>query len=177
MTAKDIRELLARADRLAGPELDRRHEDFNSEASKVDAAANLAHAFGGSAYRQEIRRVCANELARRCNMLADGLIAAHTAMHSPSSNDARRECKDWAAERIACEAGKLSPRLWKPRHWLGEVGSPDVLDRETKSETERAFAAIDQHFDETNARRLTHVTGFIARWGIRAMRWVFASSK
>ena len=139
-------------------------------ALRSSAKFAKAGAFGGSAHRQELRRLCADELHRRSVLTVDALLSEHTNMSESPRDAVTADCKNWLANRIAEEAADLQRHLWRPRPAFGESGVPDNLDASCKAEIESVFAHVDSYMGqlrrertERGIRRATRVLAWIRK--------------
>ena len=100
--------------------------DFVNRANHQEAAVAKARAIGGSAERDKVHALCADELRERVKTMRSLFLDTHRAMSAPPSNEQRRVGKDWIAERIAEEVDDLQqlgffhrprayPTIWRLR--------------------------------------------------------------
>src|SRR5437016_3367279 len=68
---------------------------FDLDVARHQSLAQKAGALSGTANRQHLRNLCAEELHRRVSATVDQLLAEHGAMSLPPASDITQGCKDW----------------------------------------------------------------------------------
>ena len=154
------------ADRSIAAELAIRRDRFVEIGGAFQGRAAKAGGFGGSGYREHMRKLCAAELHERAELLGDAVREAHEGISGTSSDAMLRAAKGWIAERIAQEAKTFGAFLWKPNESFGEKGDPDNLNDEVRRERDAAFAVLDLHWEQLRQNRIERVIRLAARvWG------------
>jgi hypothetical protein len=155
-------EVIQRAKPLVEAEMAKLRRDFVDKAAQHKAASVKAGTYGSSVSREAAHNLCAAELHTRVALTISRLFATHERMSAPPSNEHRRACKDWIAQRVAKEVDDLQQldifRL--PRAY------PDDLQKDVKRERARAFARIDNAFDALSRDWIERFW----RWSVRVYK-------
>lgn len=147
MDGAEIRNYLARTAADSEAVIAGLRRKFAPAAGQLIAAFAQKGAYGGSAFRETMHNVCAEELRARIATMYVSALECTVGAHAPPDDALRAAVKNWIADAATVEADDLAHFLWKPRADFGEVGQPDTLIDDARRERAAILARIDNAFD------------------------------